>query len=127
MSPALVTGDYVFASRLQSNPRRGDIVIFPHVTRKNFYLTKRVVGLPREVIEIEHGKLAADGHVIAEPWANGDLHGKHRWELRRDQLVVLSDNRRTPTEDSRAFGPIGRSGIWRVDLRYWPINRFGQP
>lgn len=126
MSPALVTGDYVFASRLDTNPRRGDVVIFEHPHKPGFYLTKRVLGLPGERVEIAEGKLAADGHVIAEPWANGALDGRHEWKLGRKELAVLSDNRKIPTEDSRLLGPIARSGLWRVDVRYWPPARVGQ-
>lgn len=125
MRPALSSGDYIVASRLDTTPRRGDVIIFQHPHRSGFFLSKRVIGLERERVVIDHGRVTANGHVIAEPWAHGAVAGDHQWELGPGQLVVLSDNRSKPTDDSRVFGPIPTSGLWRAEFTYWPPKSMG--
>ena len=126
MSPALADGDYVIATRLVSSPLRGDVVVFPHPLSPGFLMIKRVIGLPGERVQIEHGQIAANGHVLSEPWANGAVLGSHEWELDGKHLVVLSDNRTVSTEDSRELGPLPVGDLWRVGFRYWPPSRAGR-
>lgn len=126
MAPALEEGDYVIASRLVSAPLRGDIVVFPHPQVPGFLMIKRVIGLPGEAVVIDHGQIVANGHVLAEPWANGAVAGSHEWGLDGRHLVVLSDNRTVSTEDSRQLGPLPMGDLWRVGFRYWPPARIGR-
>jgi signal peptidase I len=126
MAPALQDGDYVIATRLVSAPLRGDVIVFPHPQVPGFLMIKRVIGLPRETVSIDRGQVAANGHVLAEPWANGAVAGSHTWELDGRHLVVLSDNRTAPTEDSRELGPLPVGELWRVSFRYWPPDRIGR-
>ncbi len=125
MRPALHMHDYVIASRLDSAPMRGDIVVFPHPARPSFLMIKRVVGLPSETVRVDGGQVAANGHVVAEPWAQGALAGEFDWELDGRHVIVLSDNRSLATEDSRELGPIPLGDMWRVGFRYWPLARVG--
>ncbi len=126
MSPALQDGDYVLATRLVSAPLRGDVVVFPHPRSPGFLMIKRVIGLPGETVELEHGQIVANGHRLAEPWAKEAMAGSHKWKLDGRHLVVLSDNRTVSTEDSRQLGPLPIQDLWRVSLRYWPIDRVGR-
>jgi signal peptidase I len=126
MSPALTNGDYVIATRLVSSPLRGDVVVFSHPHSPGFLMIKRVIGLPGERVQIENGRIAANGHLLAEPWANGAIPGTYEWSLDDRHLVVLSDNRTVSAEDSRELGPLPVGDLWRVGFRYWPPNRIGQ-
>jgi signal peptidase I len=126
MAPALRDGDYVIATRLVSAPLRGDIVVFGHPTAPGFLMIKRVIGLPGETVEISEGRVAANGHRLAEPWADGALPGTHEWRLDGRHLIVLSDNRTVSTEDSRELGPLPMGDLWRVGFRYWPPGRLGR-
>lgn len=125
MEPALSHGDYVIASRLKATPRRGDVVIFQHPAKPGFYMSKRVLGLPGEDLVIQSGQVTANGHIIAEPWAHGAIQGDHEWQLGTNDLVMLSDNRQKPTEDSRTFGPVQMAEMWRAEFRYWPLPHIG--
>ena len=126
MAPALRDGDYVIATRLVSSPLRGDIVVFAHPSVPGFLMIKRVVGLPGETVHISQGRVAANGHVLAEPWADGTLAGAHEWQLDGRHLIVLSDNRTVSTQDSRELGPLPMGNLWRVGFRYWPPRRLGR-
>ena len=89
-------------------------------------MIKRVIGLPGEHVHIENGQIAANGHLLAEPWAQGAMLGTHEWNLDDRHLVVLSDNRTVSTEDSRELGPLPIGDLWRVGFRYWPPGRIGR-
>ena len=125
MMPSLYPGDFVLASRLDSAPLRGDVVIFPHPAKPAFLLIKRVVGVPTESVAVERGQVVANDHVVAEPWAQGWLEGDYQWTLDSRHVIVLSDNRSLATEDSRDLGPIPLTDVWRVGFRYWPPGRVG--
>lgn len=126
MAPRLQSGDYVIATRLISAPMRGDVVVFPHPSSPGFLMIKRAIGLPGETVAIEHGQVVANGHLLAEPWANGAVAGSHDWDLDGRHLVVLSDNRTVSTEDSRELGPLPMDDLWKVVFRYWPPGRAGR-
>ena len=126
MEPSLHDGDYVIATRLISTPLRGDVVVFPHPRDPGFLMIKRVIGLPGETLSIGDGQVAANGRVLAETWAQGALAGGSEWELGGRDLIVLSDNRTTTTEDSRELGPLPMGEMWRVAYRYWPPGRIGK-
>lgn len=67
---------------LQKMPKRGDVVIFrlPHDTQT--VLIKRVIGLPGDRVQMVHGHLALNGHLVPlEPAGPGQaedgLGGRH--------------------------------------------------
>ncbi len=125
MTPALRPGDFVLASRLDSAPLRGDMVVFPHPAKPSLLMIKRVVGVPTETLTVSGGRVVANDHVVAEPWAQGALAGDFHWTLDSRHVIVLSDNRSLPTEDSRELGPVPLTDFWRVGFRYWPPTRIG--
>jgi len=101
MKPAILSGDAVIGERIaklmHSNFKRGDIISFratkdmlefiPQSVYESiaefslvhwimlpmtgFYLSKRIVGLPGEQIEIKEGQLYIDNKPINQPWATG--------------------------------------------------------
>ncbi len=128
MAPALLPGDYLLTRRVSGSPLRGQIVVFPHPARHRFYLTKRVVGLPGERIEISGGQVHVDGRPLAEPWADGPTLGDGSWDLEPGEVFVLGDRRALSADDGRSLGPIRAADIeWRAVLRYWPPDRLGRP
>lgn len=124
MSPALEPGDYLIA-RSDSNPRRGDLVVFQHPGRTGFWLVKRLVGLPGENLTITGGEVQVDGSPLDDPWATGPTEPPGEWRLRPDEAFVLSDARPFTRADSRSLGPIALESLHRVAFRYWPPGRIG--
>lgn len=114
MHPALQDRERVRVSRRayrKSAPQRWDIVFFEHPKRERFWETKRVVGLPGEMVQITGGRLLIDGVELEDEFIHGVQPRIDRtWALRDDQYVVLGDNRRRST-DSRDFGPVSRDNI----------------
>lgn len=119
MAPALEPGQVLLASRLR-RPRRGRLVCLPHPHRDEFWLVKRVVGLPGERIEISGGRVLTDGVPLDEPWAVDDTGPEGAWRCRPGEVFVLSDARYRTVADSRSFGPVPVAGCYRV-LRAGPV------
>jgi signal peptidase I len=68
MNPGLRSGDLVLVDKLAysaRDPERGDIVV---AREGNGLIVKRVVGLPREEVELRQGRLHVNGHALAEEY-----------------------------------------------------------
>lgn len=122
MSPALQPGDRFLARRLR-RPRRGAVVFFPHPDRSQFWLAKRIVGLPGELIEVGDGEVAVDGDVLTEPWTVDATSPSGRWTVPECHVFVLSDARNRTRADSRSLGPIPLDDAYLAVLRYRKGNR----
>lgn len=117
MAPALSPGDRILAQRLR-RPRRGRVVFFPHPDRADFWLVKRIVGLPGERIEVRDGRLHVDGEERSDPWAGGPTAPDGCWDVPPDAIFVLSDARHRTRADSRTLGPVPLSDAYVARLRY---------
>lgn len=80
MIPSLLINDHIVVAKwsygirlpfskkwlTQRLPERGEVVVFSSVERDDFYMIKRVIGLPGDVIEIlSHGELRVNGETVA--------------------------------------------------------------
>ncbi len=64
MEPTIMTGDRLIGNRLaylNSDPQRGDVVIFLFPDNEKEYFIKRVIGLPGETVEVKAGKVFING------------------------------------------------------------------
>ena len=113
MAPALEPGQVLLAAR-QRRPDRGRLVCLPHPWRDEFWLVKRVVGLPGERIQIADGAVRVDGAPLTEPWTLDDTEPDGAWRCGPGQMFVLSDARHRTVADSRSFGPVPVAGSYRV-------------
>ncbi|GAY75359.1 signal peptidase I [Sporolactobacillus inulinus] len=143
MNPTLYNGDRLIVNKLNyefTHPKRFDVVIF-HATKTDDYV-KRVIGLPGDTIQYKNDQLYVNGKAVAEPFLDEEkrsmLVGQLTWDFSLKELTgksrvpegklwVMGDNRQNST-DSRVpeIGFISeKKVVGKVDLRYWPINRFG--
>jgi len=132
MFPSFEGNEYLIVSRfdyLMGEPERGDIVVFHYPQAPDRDFIKRVIGLPGDHIHMENGQVFVNGEPISEPYIN-ELCGSQRceyadWYFGEDEYFVLGDNRNN-SQDSTAFGPIGREYIiGRAWIRYWPPESWG--
>jgi signal peptidase I len=127
MEPSLFPHQRLIVDKLTYHlrpPARTDIVVLelPDVSD---LLVKRIVALPGESIEIRNGEVYVNDERLDESFLSDLGHvSMPRMRLGPLQYFVLGDNRDN-SNDSRAFGPVGREQIvGRVWVRYWPLDDF---
>lgn len=115
MAPALNDGDRVIIDRNFDKIERGDIIIFYYPEDPARSYIKRVIGLPREKIEIRDGQTFVNGNPIDEPYVDPKRAESKRSlreiELDGDSYFVMGDNRDN-SSDSRLWGPLHRKFIY---------------
>jgi signal peptidase I len=147
MEPTLMIGDRIVVDKLSYHLHgigTGDIVVFSTPAGENCAgppvsdLVKRVIALPGQTISLSEGRVFINGSLLPEPWlppavrsetypgpstAPYSLHDPYR--VPRGDVFVMGDNR-PESCDSRYWGPIRESSIvGKVDIRVWPLSRFG--
>ena len=125
MSPFLQEGDFIVTRRRP--PSVGDVIVFEHPQRPGFHLTKRVVALAGQQVDITGGSVSVDGEAEDAAFSVDDTKPAGEWMVPSESVFVLGDARHRSTEDSRTLGPVfigPRANV--VAFRYWPAGRVGR-
>lgn len=143
MEPNFYSGDYLIVDEFTYNfvnkPERGDVVVFDYPLNPNFKYIKRVVGLPKESILIQDGKITitsenGEEFVLDEKeYLNDDnlkewvyLNNLRQEQLGENEYFVLGDNR-NGSSDSRKWGTLPLKNIdGKVFLRFSPTEPTSQ-
>ena len=117
-----------------AHPERGELIVFdaPELAERRCgatgLLTKRVVGLPGETIEMREGRVVIDGAELEESYLQPDIApgpAIERQVIPPGHIFVMGDNR-SNSKDSRSFGPIHQSlVIGRAFVKVWPVTDLG--
>lgn len=131
MSPALKNGDVLLINRLVYNsrkPERGEIIAFkPGGNENAHYTIKRVVGLPKETVQIKDGQVYIDGEVLVKNIYCYEITtpgvAEKPIELGENEYFVLGDNHES-SDDSRMadVGNVQREDIYG---KVWFVANFG--
>jgi signal peptidase I len=156
MENTLKVGDRVLVNKLVYHlhpPRRMDIIVFadPHPAEINHrsavsgawhWLTeglgvssssnkdfiKRVIGLPGDRVEMDHGVVSVNGTPLREPYLNPiqDLRDYGPITVPAGNLFVMGDNRTNSLDSRFALGMIPYDKvIGRAFVVIWPPSRVG--
>lgn len=118
MAPTVFDGDYVFINRTAyvfSEPKRHDIVAAKPRSQSHT-LIKRVIGLPRERVEIQQGTVRIKesrleaGVALEESYVDVPTTIDTIIQLDPKEYFLLGDNRFAST-DSRELGPFDSYAI----------------
>ncbi|MDT2757836.1 signal peptidase I [Enterococcus asini] len=140
MDPTLHNDERVIAL-LNFDVERFDIVTFPAPDEPGKNYIKRVIGLPKEVVEYRNDTLFIDGEAVEEPYldqykkeltdglpltlGNGQQEIFSFGEIPPGKVLVLGDNRRI-SKDSRSIGFIEKDQLsGDVKLIFWPLEDIG--
>lgn len=130
MEPNIMTGDRVFGSRLSylnSDPERGDVVIFHWPDDESIFFVKRIIGLPGETVDIIQGQVYINGEpldetsYIAEPMRTDEA--PMHFEVPEGSYFVMGDNRNNSL-DARYWDNtyVERDKIIaKCGIKYWPF------
>jgi signal peptidase I len=114
MEPTYTDGEMNFANRFayagRRRPARGDVVAIRMAGMSVLYV-KRVIGLPRETVEITMGTVLIDGQPLIEP----TVVRKAPWNvpavtLGEDEYFVIGDNRAMSVQNH----DFGRASLDRI-------------
>ena len=121
-----MTNDRVIGYRLaylNSEPKRGDIVIFKFPDNEKVLYIKRIIGMPGEELAVRDGHVYIDGEVLDEPYLNVVTAGDFGpYEIPEGAYFMMGDNR-NDSADSRYWKNtfLYRDGIvGKAEFRYWP-------
>lgn len=104
MENTIMTGDRVFTYRqayLFSDPKRGDIIVFPFPDDESVDYIKRIIGLPGETVEGKDGLVYIDGEPLEESYVKEEINEDFGpFEVPEDSYFMMGDNR-NDSADSR--------------------------
>lgn len=129
MEPTVMTGSRVFGSRLSyinSDPQRGDIIIFRWPDNEKIYFVKRIIGMPGESVDIIQGHVYINGEVLNEPYIAEPMYedeGPLHFEVPEGAYFCMGDNRNN-SADARYWNNtyVYRDKIIaKVGIKYWPL------
>lgn len=107
---------------------RGDTVVFwfPHDPSKSYI--KRVIAVPGDRVEVDHGAVIVNGQALVEnyvPDEYRDQSSMSETTVGKDEYFVLGDHR-SSSNDSRAWGMVPRRYIYgKAVFIYWPLDKMG--
>jgi len=129
MGNTLTDDNYVLINRQayqQSDPQRGDIVIFQLPSSPDSDLLKRVIGLPGETVTISQGQVSINGTPLDEPYILEKPVYDGEWNVSEGHYFVLGDNRNN-SKDSHLWGTLPREYIFgKAVWIYFPFSNFGK-
>jgi signal peptidase I len=119
------TSQYVFGG-----PRRGDVAVFKAPPQPDTDYIKRVIGLPGDVILIQHGQVLLNGEPLDEPYVQ--FHASYNYPTDGGQVVVpdgqyfvLGDNRPNSRDSHFGWFVPAENLVGRAWLSYWPPADWG--
>jgi len=134
MMPALTDQERIFINKFTyrfgiTNIERGDMVVFwfPGDLTKSYI--KRVIGLPGDTVEIDHGTVIVNGRRLSEDYVPEEYRDRQSLPPERiepGQYFVLGDHR-VSSSDSRGWGTVPRNNIYgKAVFVYWPLDKMGR-
>jgi signal peptidase I len=117
-----------FVYRLHFGIDRGDTVVFwfPGDPTKSYI--KRVIGVPGDRIEVDHGVVVVNGQKLIENYVPDEYRDQTSMTARivpSAEYFVLGDHR-SSSNDSRAWGMVPRRYIYgKAVFIYWPLDKMG--
>ncbi len=116
MAPTICNGNGILVDNFLYNSNkacRGDIVVIKNPDDKKIKLVKRIIGLPGEIIEIDHKHVYINDRLLHEPYVvhKYPLHDRFPpTYVPKDSFFVMGDNRDFNL-DSRAWGFVSKDLI----------------
>src|SRR5580704_17346201 len=107
---------------------RGDTVVFwfPGDPTKSYI--KRVIAVPGDRVEVDHGGVIVNGQALVENYVPEEYRDQSSMSPRtvpQEEYFVLGDHR-SSSNDSRAWGMVPRRYIYgKAVFIYWPLDKMG--
>jgi signal peptidase I len=116
MMPAYPPGAHIYAAPILTPLERGDVVLLDDGDKD--YAVKRIIGLPRETVQIWRGCVFINRRLLVEPYLAPRTYTFPVERQRRAATFILGDaeylvlgDNRSYSADSRSYGPVRRKQI----------------
>src|SRR5713101_8098817 len=131
MMPTLDDQERIFINKFVyrfENIDRGDTVVFWYPGDPTKSYIKRVIGVPGDRVEVDHGTVLINGQALEEYYVPQEFRDSSSMTARLvpvDEYFVLGDHR-SSSNDSRAWGMVPRRYIYgKAVFVYWPLGKMG--
>lgn len=133
MMPGLADQERIFVNKFIyrfgiGEIRHGDLIVFWFPSDMSKSYIKRVIGVPGDMVAIDHGTVVLNGRALQEtyvPHEYRDVQSMAPRQVEPDTYFVLGDHRNS-SNDSRSWGLVPRSCIYgKAVFVYWPFERMG--
>ncbi len=131
MLPRLEDHDRLFINKFVYHfeaIRRGDVVVFHYPRDPEKSYIKRVIGLPGDRVNIDHGRVWVNGVELHESYVPDkfrDARSMVETVIPDDSYFMMGDHR-SISSDSREFGPVERDLVYgKAVFVYWPAKDAG--
>ena len=133
MMPALNDQERIFINKFiyQFNVgqiERGDMVVFWYPNDPSKSYIKRVIGIPGDRVEVDHGTVVINGKRLEEAYVPQEYRDETSMAQRvipPDEFFVLGDHR-SSSNDSRSWGLVPRRFVYgKAVFVYWPLDKLG--
>ena len=131
MLPRLEDRDRLFINKFVyhiSSIERGDVVVFHYPRDPEKSYIKRVIALPGDRLEIDHGVVWLNGVRQSENYVPDEYRDRRSMAeiIVPDGRYFMMGDHRSISSDSRDFGPVDRSLIYgKAVFVYWPARDVG--
>src|SRR5574340_394330 len=134
MMPALSDQERIFINKFTyrfgaGSIDRGDMVVFWFPLDHSKSYIKRVIGVPGDRVEIDHGAGYINGRRLDEGYVPVEYRDTSSFgpiTVAGGQYFVLGDHR-SSSNDSRAWGCVERKYIYgKAVFVYWPLDKMGR-
>ncbi len=131
MLPLLEDGERIVVNKFLyrfHEIRRGDVVVFWYPKDPSVSFIKRVVGVPRDTVELRKGVLLVNGRPVEEKYVRpqfNDDESQEPFTVGQGYYYVLGDHRNS-SNDSRNWGEVPEKYIYgKAVFRFWPLSKVG--
>ena len=126
METTIMTGDRLVALRTAywfSEPKRGDIVVFPYPDDEKELYIKRIIGEPGDTVEGKDGIVYVNNEALDEPYVKEPIDEDFGpFTVPEDSYFMMGDNRNN-SWDSRYWQNTfvkKEKILGKAFVRYWP-------
>lgn len=132
METTIMTGDRLFGNRLaykNTDPARGDIVIFKFPDDEKQLFIKRIIGMPGDTVEMIEGVVYINGSALDEPYLATVPYGDYGPVTVPEGAYFMMGDNRNNSADSRYWKQpfVYREKILgKAVFCYFPFSAFGK-
>jgi len=125
MQPTIYENDISIYIKGNRNIKRGNIVTF--INQDGIRCSKRVIGLPGDILEFKKGKVYINGMEFKKDYVKGKTFGHNydKIKIPEGSYFLLGDNRLVSV-DSREIGPVKGEDIVGKLLFKIPTNKIAE-